>query len=1011
MKRSKAMPFLLCALMFSLPAGAVKRLPVDVPQANPVHEAWRWQFFSEADGLASVRVNAIVQADSAVWFATDRGLSRYDGIVWRTFTEADGLPGNDVRAVAQAGDGTVWAGTADGLCRYDGAAWRTVEALPRTVVNDLLLTANGGVWAATDSGAAFGNGSAWEMFTHADGLADSRVNGLALGTEGRVWFATDRGVSRYDGIAWQSYRKGNGLKGTSVTAVYSAPDGALWFAQYGVGVSRFKDGAWTAFDAGDGLPDNLVRQVFQTPDGTLWALCRSGLARLEAPPSGAVRPHWQAYGRKALPGLGELYTVGVDAGGAMWVRGARGVARFDYLGKRRTTYVLSRAVGMEVGNGIGQDRDGTLWLGTDRGALRYDGAGWTHVLDMDGQVRDIFSEPDGALFLLGRDGVLQVRGMVREPMRSGLEGRDALAMCRTRDGALWVGTDRGLFRWGAADARWIREPLFRWDTVTELWVRETEDEPGGRITALCAQADGKLWAAGSGNRLCHRNRGGLWTPGATQGPGEARVLLITPDGSLWLAYGSAGGGVTRWHPDGELLVYSSQDGLGHDEVHALVPGEGATVWAGTASGLAWFNGEAWTPVSGLQDLDVRALFRARDGALWMRTAAGEAVRYWNDRAGPKTFLNNPPASVAADGNVGFAWEGRDRWLPHSAPLAFSYRLDGREWSLFSERERTPLFALPDGPHTFEVRARDADLNVEATPAIHRFAVEAPIWKRPWFLLLTVGLLGAVGIQTRRILMHERAIAAANEQLEEANERLQEVDRLKTEFFSSMSHELRTPMAVIKGYVDNMLDGITGELNERQQRYLDRIKSQADRLAGLVNDLLDLSRIDRGRTDLLQLDVDRVPVREVVSEAVESLRQLAEEKGLALTVEGVDAYAKADPNRVTQVVVNLVNNAIKFTEEGGVSVTVKPDDTGYVQTIVKDTGPGIPEDDQEKIFDRFYQVKGSQTTQPGTGLGLPISKDLVELQGGKIWVQSTVGAGSTFTFTLPEMKERQESLRI
>ena len=133
--------------------------------------------------------------------------------------------------------------------------------------------------------------------------------------------------------------------------------------------------------------------------------------------------------------------------------------------------------------------------------------------------------------------------------------------------------------------------------------------------------------------------------------------------------------------------------------------------------------------------------------------------------------------------------------------------------------------------------------------------------------------------------------------------------------------------------------------------------------------------------------------------------MAESAGLKLTFGGADAYAMADPRRLIQVVTNLVGNAVKFTPSGGeVHVTVKPDGTGYVQTIVRDTGPGIPTEDLDKIFDRFYQVSASRGSQAGTGLGLPISKELVELHGGRIWVESEVGVGSTFTFTLAEAKE-------
>jgi signal transduction histidine kinase len=296
---------------------------------------------------------------------------------------------------------------------------------------------------------------------------------------------------------------------------------------------------------------------------------------------------------------------------------------------------------------------------------------------------------------------------------------------------------------------------------------------------------------------------------------------------------------------------------------------------------------------------------------------------------------------------------------------------------------------------------------------------------PWGMALLIALLVVIAFQTYRAVHRNHQLRASNEALDKANEevaalkrdlghqseeleqanvRLQEMDALKTDFFSNVSHELRTPMTAIKGYIDNLLDRIPGPLNERQDRYLTRMRDNTDRLTRLINDLLDLSRIDRGRTDLLQLSLAKIQVRSVVAETVEALRPVADESALKLTMTGEDVQAMADRDRLAQVVTNLVHNAIKFTDAGGeVTVEVRSDGQGQVITSVRDTGRGIPEEDCDKIFDRFYQVRADAPRQAGTGLGLPIAKELVELQGGTIWVESEVGAGSTFTFTLSEVE--------
>lgn len=232
-------------------------------------------------------------------------------------------------------------------------------------------------------------------------------------------------------------------------------------------------------------------------------------------------------------------------------------------------------------------------------------------------------------------------------------------------------------------------------------------------------------------------------------------------------------------------------------------------------------------------------------------------------------------------------------------------------------------------------------------------------------------------------------------------RLKELDKMKSDFVSNVSHELRTPLTAIKGSVDNMLDGITGSLNEKQIRYLTRVKSNSDRLSRLINDVLDLSRIEAGGIDLKRTYLSLVPLTQ---EVIESLKSVATEKLISLEVSYPDnsVNAWADRDKVTQVLLNLLGNAVKFTSpHGKVIVDIHTNGDEWVQISVADTGPGIGAEEANKIFDKFYQVSQvKQQKTKGTGLGLAISKALVEMHGGRIWVESEVGKGSTFSFTLP-----------
>ena len=232
-------------------------------------------------------------------------------------------------------------------------------------------------------------------------------------------------------------------------------------------------------------------------------------------------------------------------------------------------------------------------------------------------------------------------------------------------------------------------------------------------------------------------------------------------------------------------------------------------------------------------------------------------------------------------------------------------------------------------------------------------------------------------------------------------RLKDLDKMKSDFVSNVSHELRTPLTSIKGSVDNMLDGLTGSLNDKQLRYLARVKSNTDRLSRLINDLLDLSRIEAGHIDLRPTIL---PLAAVVAEAAEQLKPSAERKLIQIEVMAPDPSMTvwADRDKLTQVLLNLIGNAIKFTpEDGNVTVAIEKNGNEWVQISVADSGPGILPEEADKIFAKFYQIAHSDKLRPkGSGLGLAISKALVEMHGGHIWVESELGRGSKFSFTLP-----------
>lgn len=243
------------------------------------------------------------------------------------------------------------------------------------------------------------------------------------------------------------------------------------------------------------------------------------------------------------------------------------------------------------------------------------------------------------------------------------------------------------------------------------------------------------------------------------------------------------------------------------------------------------------------------------------------------------------------------------------------------------------------------------------------------------------------------------LTAKNELLEARNLEVEQANRLKNEFLASMSHELRTPLHTIIGFSELLTEQLEGPLNEKQQRFLGHILQDARHLLELINEILDISKIESGR---LELKREAFDFNHCVEEVLGGLRHQAANKNVAL--ENKNSFHRplyADRVRVKEILYNLVNNAVKFTRAGG-SVWVESVQEGdFLQVSVCDTGIGIPESEQSSIFDKFYQVGSSMDgTREGTGLGLPITRHLIELHGGTISVESQLGRGSRFKLTFP-----------
>ncbi|MFC1735702.1 sensor histidine kinase, partial [Candidatus Hydrogenedentota bacterium] len=481
---------------------------------------------------------------------------------------------------------------------------------------------------------------------------------------------------------------------------------------------------------------------------------------------------------------------------------------------------------------------------------------------------------------------------------------------------------------------------------------------------------------------------------------------------------------------------STANGLPVREVLSVAQLSDGAIVVGTAAGGAIYAA-ATRPVPGdvefqpmvkpefIEGRAITAIAESAGGvvALGMK----DAVALWHRRDIRDTVAPDTLTKTTSNekGIVHVAFAGRDPWNRTSDDsFEFSWRVDGGEWTDFSSKAYAEVNGLSLGSHELEVRARDLWGNVDPSPAQHLIEAIGPFYRQTWFQLIAL-LAASIAIVPSLVLAHKhrqlviakdlvdsttRDLSRALRDLTRANERLAELDHLKSEFVSNVTHDLKTPLTSILGLVDNMLDGIGGEPSEKHRSYLERIRKSSERLKKMIEDILDLSRIEAGAIMLSPTSFD---LAELMNEVAESLLPLVEKKNIKLCVESKSNSTEmtADRDRITQILVNLVGNAIKFTPGGGkIKIVGEIKRTGAAMIMVEDTGPGIDESMQTAIFDRFRTISGANRgAAESTGLGLAITKSLVELHGGKIWVENAAAGGCRIIGELPAPQTKREAL--
>lgn len=1004
----------------------IRHYQADPSNPNSPSGSWIQALFEDSFGI--------------LWIGTrDNGLNYYDPTT-ESFkalkndpNQETSVPHDRIWSITEDRHKQLWVGTKDGMARLDLKSFYTKgdasfkvfkneagnpNSLAHNEVNSIVVGPKNHLWIGTHGGGISIFDPVQKQFQHIqresargpalDELPSNRVKSILIDSRGLFWVGTRRGLATVNPKTYAVQTLETDVNGID-------------------------------------LGKTRIFSLCLDRDGEIWAgTSDKGLFRIS--PSGAVKSYWERDPKNLDEGKIEsiyipaLYT---DRTGLVWVGSGKGVYRFYNRNKPFQAYKAPEE-GPEL-NGVHSlylHHDNSLWIGSwGKGLIRHDRDKGTYevwrkdrrnpktlpsdyVFDIDGYKEQLWlATRDGLSRMNLTDGTFFTYNYAN----SGISGDNVSVLYRDSQNKLWAGTwGRGLniIRQAQGDA--IDVSIFRADTSNPKALASDE------ISCILEDLRGTIWIGtplGLSNIVGEEIHTFANKPGQGQALSHNHVETMIQDkkGRLW--FGTLGGGLNLYHPDtGRFERVTKEDGLVSDFIKSVAEDDQGNLWVVSSnSGICRYNHDTketftYREEDGLiSNLANKAFFKSALGEIFVGGPDGITSFFpqhiKNNQVAPNVALTDftkfnkkvsLPQSITVTNAISLGWKDTvfafefaslDYTVPHKNKYA--YKLDGlnNDWIGLENTNSVSFTGLEAGRYTLRIKGSNNDGIWSTNDIALQLRVAPPPWRHPlaylfYFLVIT----GAAWLYIRNQkakLEQERYVAR---QLKVANDKLKLSDRIKDQFLANTSHELRTPLNGMIGIADSMYHGATGTMSELQKDNLSLIVTSGQRLAKLVDDILDFSRMRRERVELHLLPVD---LYQAVETVIHLTQPLAKPKGVALinNVSQEIPQVDADPDRLRQILHNLIGNAAKFTEEG--SVEVSSEMHGEMMTIhVKDTGIGISQDAMERIFESFEQADGSSGREHGgTGLGLAITKSLVELHGGDIIVTSTPGEGSIFSFTL------------
>jgi signal transduction histidine kinase/ligand-binding sensor domain-containing protein/DNA-binding response OmpR family regulator len=947
--------------------------------------------------------------------------------------------------------GLLWLGTPLGLLRFDPAT-KKFTRFPMERVNHIIgQDAHGDLLVEVKS-----RGQLFRFNAQTGRFTLIRLQLPKLAHNPSVWRRAASG--RQFALPYQTD------KPVSPYAFMLDKSGELWIGTEANGLFRVKltgdTLSPTAYNPG-GLVYQAIYEsgIFEDNAGVVWISSPEGLQQIDKKTDQIVTYRSDPMQPGSLSS-NDVRAVFRDRTGAVWVGTDNGVDRLSAHPKSFHTYPahLPKApfrLPEHNFQAVLQDREGTIWLGSlQKGLYRWQANNGTlvHIPAKPGDPKSLASEGVSTLFEdhAGQLWVSTKEALHRLDKATGTFTRFATqvpAMCidEDRDGKLWFGGSVGLKgAVGCLDPQTARCYYYVRDVLqpkSEEAMLPKRTLSHFLILDLLVGRNGEIWIATAQglNRLgpttgtfSYYQAGRVYSPGLLT-DNWVRALYEDEKGILWV--GTHHGGLNRFDPNtGKFSYYSMKGGLGSNQVVSIAPDNLGNLWLGTGHGISRFSPSSgqfrnFDARDGLPDNECNlGSVHSHNGRLLFGTINGavgfEAAQIKQNTVIPPVHLTGVmvqekmrPVPLEQlelshrENFLSFEFVSLNYDSPEKNQYAFQLEGLDKDWINSGNRRFARYTDLRPGTYTFRVKASNNDGVWNQAGTSLRVIVHPPWWETGWAYAFYAFLAFALIWLARRQLINRERLRSELKLERLSAEKLQEVDALKSDFFANLSHEFRTPLTLIKATVDKLQ---SAPIDARESDY-QLIERQARQLLDMINQLLDLSKLEAGK---LALNAHPVELSGFLKDVAGSFAALFESRRLTFryTLPLQPVWVNADQNNLMRILSNLLTNAAKFTPAGGqvqflVFLENLHSDALNVRITVEDTGIGISAQQLPNIFDRFFQADSSITrSYQGTGIGLALVKELVELHNGVIKVESTPGTGTVFTIqlTLPLVDQPRQA---